>query len=122
MVRRSGGLPGSWKVWFFCATDTGSVWSNRFAVPTSCRTNGLLPSARPGFDGSKPGLGFLSVKNCRPTPGPPLCRVVEDLAPALGRRGLRVRVLHELGEGVDEIGHVGEADAGVHAGLRTPDV
>src|SRR5262249_24593420 len=46
------------------------------AVRTSCRTNGLLPSERPGNDGSNPGLGFLSVKNCLLTPGPPLWHVV----------------------------------------------
>ena len=52
-------------------------------MPTSWRTNGLLSSARAGNDGSNPGLGFLSVKNCLPAPGPPLWHVVHCVAGSL---------------------------------------
>src|SRR5262249_62059268 len=44
---------------------------------------GLLPWERPGRDGSNPGLGFLSVKNCRPAPGPPLWQVGHWVAGSL---------------------------------------
>jgi hypothetical protein len=86
MVRASGGLPGFWKVWFSIATASGSTASNRFSVPTSWRTNGLLKSGPAGRVESKPEFGFLSVKNCRPAPGPPTWQVVHWVAGSLKMR------------------------------------